>query len=46
MKRFVVLGILFTAGALSMSAAALQQAPAAHNAPRVVRSRSFTTTST
>jgi cyclase len=33
MKRFVVLGILFTAGALSMSAAALQQAPAA---PRVV----------
>jgi cyclase len=33
MKRFIVLGILFTAGALSMSAAALQQAPAA---PRVV----------
>ena len=38
MKRFVVLGILFTAGALSMSAAALQQAPAAGGqpAPRVV----------
>jgi cyclase len=38
MKRLVVLGILFTAGALSMSAAALQQAPAAGGqpAPRVV----------
>ena len=38
MKRIVVLGILFTAGALSMSAAALQQAPAAGGqpAPRVV----------
>jgi len=38
MKRLVVLGILFTAGALSMSAAALQQAPAAAGqpAPRVV----------
>jgi glyoxylase-like metal-dependent hydrolase (beta-lactamase superfamily II) len=38
MKRFGVLGILFTAGALSMSAAALQQAPAAGGqpAPRVV----------
>ena len=37
MKRLVVLGILFTAGALSMSAAALQ-APAAGGqpAPRVV----------
>ena len=41
MKRFVVLGILFTAGALSMSAAALQQAPAAAGqpAPRVVDGR-------
>src|SRR5688572_6239951 len=37
MRRFVVLGILFTAGALSMSAAALQQAPAAGGqAARVV----------
>jgi len=38
MKRLVVLGVLFTAGALSMSAAALQQAPAAGGqpAPRVV----------
>jgi cyclase len=38
MKRLVVLGIVFTAGALSMSAAALQQAPAAGGqaAPRVV----------
>jgi glyoxylase-like metal-dependent hydrolase (beta-lactamase superfamily II) len=38
MRRFVVLSILFTAGALSMSAAALQQAPAAGGqpAPRVV----------
>jgi cyclase len=38
MKRLAVLGILFTAGALSMSAAALQQAPAAGGqpAPRVV----------
>jgi glyoxylase-like metal-dependent hydrolase (beta-lactamase superfamily II) len=34
MKRFVVLGILFTAGALSMSAAALQQG--GQPAPRVV----------
>ncbi|HZM94122.1 MAG TPA: MBL fold metallo-hydrolase [Vicinamibacterales bacterium] len=33
MKRLVVLGILFTAGALSMSAAALQQAPAAGGQP-------------
>jgi cyclase len=38
MKRFVVLGVLFIVGALSMSAAALQQAPAAGGqpAPRVV----------
>jgi cyclase len=38
MKRLVVLGVLFTAGALSISAAALQQAPAAGGqpAPRVV----------
>ena len=38
MKRFVVLGILFSVGALSMSAAALQQAPAGGGqpAPRVV----------
>src|SRR4029450_11343672 len=38
MKRLVVLGVLFTAGALSMSAAALQQAPPAGGqaAPRVV----------
>ena len=38
MKRLVVLGLLFTAGALSISAAALQQAPAAGGqpAPRVV----------
>ena len=38
MKRFVVLGILFTAGAVSMSAAVLRQAPAAggQSAPRVV----------
>jgi cyclase len=38
MKRLVVLGILFSAGALTMSAAALQQAPAAGGqpAPRVV----------
>jgi glyoxylase-like metal-dependent hydrolase (beta-lactamase superfamily II) len=33
MKRLVVLGILFMAGALSMSAAALQQAPAAGGQP-------------
>jgi glyoxylase-like metal-dependent hydrolase (beta-lactamase superfamily II) len=36
MKRFVVLGVLFTAGTLSISAAALQQAPAGQPAPRVV----------
>ncbi len=33
MKRLVVLGVLFTAGALSMSAAALQQPPAAGGQP-------------
>jgi glyoxylase-like metal-dependent hydrolase (beta-lactamase superfamily II) len=38
MKRLIVLGFLFTAGALSISAAALQQAPArgGQPAPRVV----------
>jgi glyoxylase-like metal-dependent hydrolase (beta-lactamase superfamily II) len=36
MKRFVVLGVLFTAGTLSISAAALQQAPGGQPAPRVV----------
>jgi glyoxylase-like metal-dependent hydrolase (beta-lactamase superfamily II) len=38
MRRLIVLGILFTAGAISMSAAALQQAPAAggQDKPRVV----------
>jgi glyoxylase-like metal-dependent hydrolase (beta-lactamase superfamily II) len=35
MKRFVVLGVLFTAGTLSISAAALQ-APGGQPAPRVV----------
>ena len=37
MKRWIVLGALFAAGALSMSVAALQQAPAGGApAPRVV----------
>ena len=33
MKRLVVLGVLFTAGAMSMSAAAMRQAPAAGGQP-------------